>query len=548
VVSPGLESAAIAGVVVAPGGGYAVAWAGGIAVVEELAPGPRWVWWSSRETATPLVAAGIRPRACWDLGAVGALLHGLRRNDAAAVWAAAHGLPEPVKQRGALSLFDVSDHTGPIRDDGQLSSEWLAGGWAEDAASATRWAELALEVQQRQQAALEQLAAPRPGLALLTAHAESAAALLCVELEHDGLPIDRVVAAAMLREIIGEEPADLDAEKKLLRARNDAVLQHFPGSDGVDLRSPEQVRSLLARIGLDLPDTRSWRLEPHAATNSAVAALVSWRKADRVATTYGWRWLDTNVGTDDRLRGPWGVADGGAGRMTAGAGLHNMPAELRPAVRAIPGYVFVGADLGQVEPRVLAAVSRDPELAEAARADDMYAPVAAQLGCDRPTAKVAVLAAMYGQTSGSAGAALKDMDRAYPRAMAFLRAAEAHGRDQRDLRTHGGRLIRFGEPVVSERAVVAGRGRYARNAAIQGPAAELFKAWAATVRAGLAGSRGQIVLCLHDELLLHVPESDAEDARRLLTDALASTTRWWTDTNVRFVASIGVGASWPDVH
>jgi DNA polymerase-1 len=40
-----------------------------------------------------------------------------------------------------------------------------------------------------------------------------------------------------------------------------------------------------------------------------------------------------------------------------------MPAEMRAAVIAEPGRVFVRADLGQIEPRVLAAVSRDKALA-----------------------------------------------------------------------------------------------------------------------------------------------------------------------------------------
>ena len=71
----------------------------------------------------------------------------------------------------------------------------------------------------------------------------------------------------------------------------------------------------------------------------------------------------------------------------------------RRAVVAAAGHVFVRADLGQIEPRVLAAVSRNRALAAATMADDLYAPVAEQLGVDRPTAKVAVLGAMYGQTT-----------------------------------------------------------------------------------------------------------------------------------------------------
>ena len=49
---------------------------------------------------------------------------------------------------------------------------------------------------------------------------------------------------------------------------------------------------------------------------------------------------------------------------------------MRQAVTAEAGHVFVRADLGQIEPRVLAAVSGDPALAAATRADDLYAPVA----------------------------------------------------------------------------------------------------------------------------------------------------------------------------
>ena len=224
--------------------------------------------------------------------------------------------------------------------------------------------------------------------------------------------------------------------------------------------------------------------------------------------------------------------------MTASAGLHNLPAELRPAIAAHPGRLLVRADLGQVEPRVLAVVSGDTGLAAAAREQDMYAPVAAQLGADRPTAKIAVLAAMYGQTSGAAGAALPAMEAAYPTALAHLRAAEATGRDGGELRTWGGRLLRFSG---------GGSGRGARNAVVQGAAAELFKMWAATVRSGLPALDGRVVLCLHDELLLEVPEPAAAAAADLLRSGLAEAAgRWAAGSGVRFVADVSVVRRWSD--
>lgn len=382
-----------------------------------------------------------------------------------------------------------------------------------------------------QEGQLRALPDPRPDpvgppLPLVTAWSESAATVLCTELEHDGLPLDRAEVQRILRETSG------DGE----RATRDApVLAHLQGED-VDLRSPTQVLEALERRGIAVPDTRSWRLEPYRHAHPFVDALLAWRKAERLATTYGTAWLDAHLGADGRLRGPWTPADGGAGRMTAGAGLHSLPAELRTAVAAEPGHLLVRADLGQVEPRVLAVVSGDRALARAAAEDDLYTPVAQQLGCDRPTAKVAVLAAMYGQTTGTAGQALRQMERAYPTALAYLRQAEEAGRVGRDVRTHGGRLVRSG---------TGGAGRYVRNAVVQGAAAELFKAWAAVVRNGLGD--GRIVLCLHDELLLHVPADRAQDAAALLHEALQKVAgHWAAGSGVRFVADVSVVPRWSD--
>jgi DNA polymerase-1 len=369
-----------------------------------------------------------------------------------------------------------------------------------------------------------------------------------VALTATGLPLDRAVAERLIEERVGPRADDPAAAAEQRARRDDEVRDLVPGAHDTDLRNPAQVRELLARIGIDVPDTRSWRLEAFRATHPAVEALLAWRKAERIATTYGYTWLDRHVAPDGRLRGAWTGSDGAAGRMTAQAGLHNLPAELRPAVVAEPGYVFVRADLGQIEPRVLAAVSGDAAFAEATLDADLYSPVAARLGCDRPTAKVAVLAAMYGQTSGAAGEALAGLDRAYPVAMRHLRAAEDEGRAGRDVRTYGGRLVRMWPlPEPTDPAALTGRGRYARNAVVQGSAAELFKMWAVTVRAGLAGTGGEIVLCLHDELLLHVPEAQATETMALVRDALAqSAATWAAGSPVRFVVDVAVVRRWSD--
>jgi DNA polymerase-1 len=229
-----------------------------------------------------------------------------------------------------------------------------------------------------------------------------------------------------------------------------------------------------------------------------------------------------------------------------------MPAHMRDAVVAEPGCIFVRADLGQIEPRVLAAVAGDHALAKAAAEDDMYLPVAAQLGVDRAVAKVAVLGAMYGQTTGHGAVALRALETAYPVAMRHLHEADLAGQVARDLRTYGGRLIRFGGDLVEgtdrdNRSRAAARGRYARNAMVQGAAAELFKVWAVMVRARAAEFGGRIVLCLHDELLVHAPVEHGAAVAELIVDCLADAARHWApNDSVRFVVDVSVIRRWSD--
>jgi len=569
---------------------------------------PRWATWS-QEDAQRLVAQGVRLATCWDVAAVHRLLFGGWRADPGFAWAHLRGLPlDGVPAPGSdaaagmADLFDAAREeefppaqteapqsaagAGPIGADGYLRLDWTRGGWAGSPERLLAWARLARQAAELQRAALEAGAgepgggAAGPGAqvrrgsgrggrgpgeasnadgqagrdaggagtgwAVATVRAESTVELLCAELSADGLPMDRDAAEQVLAGFIGPRPRG-DAEAAAMRAARDgAVLRHAPAGVTADLRSPVQVRSLLAAAGVEVPDTRAWRLEEFKDTSPLVAALLEWRKAERIATTYGYGWLDESLGPDGRLRGAWTGSDGAAGRMTASNGLHNMPAAIRRAVIAAQGHLFVRADLGQIEPRVLAAVSGDPALALATQADDMYLPVAAELGVDRPTAKVAMIAAMYGQTTGHGGVAGRRMRAAYPVAMGYLDSADRAARAGRDLRTYGGRLVRMSGGIASP-ARTAARGRYGRNALVQGAAAELFKMWAVTVRARGPALGARIVLCLHDELLVHVAEEHADAAATLVGDCLAETARRWAPRgDVRFIAETSVVRCWAD--
>lgn len=546
----------------------------------EGAQQPRWLVTSAADARAALVADDIRVDRCWDVAEAHRLLRGGWAAAPPLVWASLTGLdPAGVPTRPTGDLFDfvaapegapTDDPDSPLRPDGHLRVDAFEGSWATTEVRLRAVADLLADLGRRQQEALGALGHRAGG----TAHSESAAAILCLELERDGLPVDRPTAEELIELAAGPRPTSEADALRIRSERDRAVLDHAPGRESTDLRNPAQVRELLAAVGVQVPNTRAHVLEPFRSTHPLVEALLRWRKDERISTTYGYRWLDEHVGADDRLRGGWSACDGAAGRMTAQNGLHNLPAPLRPAIAAAGGHVFVRADLGQIEPRVLAVVSGDRAFAEATRSDDLYAPVAAKLRIERPVAKIAVLAAMYGQRSGSAGEALKDLERAYPVAMRLLDDAYAAGVARRPLRTFGGRLIALDRILVADPAdsdaptssdpaggreaagpavlrpgpgqgIDAARGRFARNAIIQGAAAELFKAWAATVRHAVAPLGAAIVLCLHDELLVHAPEEHADEVAALVGSCLEDSARRWSGTDrVRFVADTSTIRRW----
>jgi DNA polymerase-1 len=564
---------------VATDAGELPATAAAVAVAEERLR-PRWTVWS-QQAAQVLIGHGVKLATCWDVAAVHRLLFGGWRADPGYAWACLHGqqLEEVPVVTGEPDLFSAADDAAERPAFGavealaaarlqlaRLTSQDGAGydDASQDRVSQDRANQDRISHDRVTQGRISQDRVNQDRISqdrisqdrisqdrasqdrVSTARCESTAELLCAELSADGLPVGLAAAEKLLTQIIGPRPRGPSDAAAIRAARDALVLRHAPDGVTADLRSPVQVKSLLAAAGIDVPDTRRQRLEEYRERSALVAALLDWRKAERFATTYGYAWLDEHLGPDGRLRGSWTGSDGAAGRMTASSGLHNMPAAFRQAVLAEDGHRFVRADLGQIEPRVLAAVSGDAALAAAAATEDMYLPVAAQLGVDRPTAKVAMIAAMYGQTTGHGGVAGRRMRTAYPVAMGYLDAADRSARAGRDLRTYGGRLLRMSSGGSA--AHEAARGRYGRNAVVQGAAAELFKMWAVTVRARTAPLGAQIVLCLHDELLVHVPAARAEQTAELVSSCLAEAASRWAPPGcrVRFIADITTAGSWAE--
>ena len=181
--------------------------------------------------------------------------------------------------------------------------------------------------------------------------------------------------------------------------------------------------------------------------------------------------------------------------------------------------------------------------------------MAAQLDVDRATAKVAVLGAMYGQTTGHGAQALRRLDAVYPVGDA-LPPRRRRGRSGRAAHPHVRRPVdplrsTNANDVTEREARRVGRwrmGRYGRNAMIQGAAAELFKRGPA-LRAGSPATvwppRSSCACTTSSSSTPRSPRPTPSPASSP-TASQEAATGWAPDDTVHFVADLSVVPRWSD--
>lgn len=188
-----------------------------------------------------------------------------------------------------------------------------------------------------------------------------------------------------------------------------------------------------------MKSTRRWELEE--LDHPAVEPLIQYKKLYRIWTAHGWSWLQDWV-RDGRFRPEYQPGGTVSGRWTTnGGGALQIPKVIRQAVVADDGWRLVVADADQMEPRVLAAISRDRGLMEVAGHDgDLYTALSDRaFHGDRDHAKIALLGAIYGQTSGDGLKNLAALRRRFPLAVAYVDDAAKEGEEGRLVRTWLGR-------------------------------------------------------------------------------------------------------------
>lgn len=462
--------------------------------------GPRWVWDDTARWYPPLLAAGVRVERAHDLR----LCHHLLRRAPAVDPSLLDGEESghwdrlgPATPRPP-ALFPLDDHVEHLRADLEHDRQL-------DAVAAS---------------------SESTRLALLLA-AESSGALAAAEMTYAGVPWRVDVHERLLTDLLGRRPPR-GSRPHLLEALADEVRTAF-ATPALNPDSRPELLAALRRADLDVLDTRASSLR--ALEHPGIAPLLRYKELAHLFHTNGWAWIEAWV-SGNRFRPSYQPAGSSTGRWSSnGGGALSFPLQVRPAAVADDGWVFVVADVAQLEPRVLAGMSGDRALARAARGTDLYqGMVDAGAVATRNEAKLGLLGAMYGATSGESGRMVTGLTRRYPAAFGLVEEAARSGERGQVVRT----LLGRGSPSLgdawapdpdaapldpeSQTRHRRAYGRFTRNFVVQGTGAEWALCWIADLRnrlwrlpgTGPLDARPHLVFFLHDEVLVHTPAVLAE--------------------------------------
>ncbi len=499
---------------------------------------PRWVWDDTARWYPPLLAAGVRVERCHDLR----LCHRLLRR--------APAVDDQLLEGEESALWDrlrAAEASDPVLFSADDASEHLRA----DVEDALQLAAVA--------------ASPESARLDLLLAAESAGALVAAEMTHAGVPWRVDVHEALLTELLGPRPPR-GARPRLLEDLADDV-RRILAAPGLNPDSRPHLLTALRRAGIEVPDTRRSTLR--AVEHPVVEPLVRYKQLAHLFSTNGWAWIDQWV-SGGRFRPVYQPAGSATGRWSSnGGGALSFPVQVRSAAVADDDWVLVVADVAQLEPRVLAGMSGDRALARAARGVDLYQGMVDDGAvATRQDAKLGLLGAMYGATSGDSGRMVAGLTRRYPAAFGLVEEAARAGERGQVVRTLLGRgcpALGGGSWDESPDAPPAdledqdrhrrAYGRFTRNFVVQGTGAEWALCWIADLRNrlwrlgsdGPLDARPHLVFFLHDEVVVHCPAALADAVAAEVTAAAATAgSLLFRELAVDFPLNISVVRSYAD--
>ncbi len=347
--------------------------------------------------------------------------------------------------------------------------------------------------------------------------------------------------------------------------------------------SPPQLAALLydelglrsARRTKTGRSTDAQSLEALREEHPIVPLVLEWRQVTKLKSTYVDSLPQLVDGDDGRVHTSFNQAVAATGRLSSSdPNLQNIPirSELGRRIRAAfvpgePGWVLVSADYSQIELRVLAHLSQDPQLLAAfAGGADIHSDTAAQVfgvGAgevspdQRRMAKVVNFGILYGLSSfglsrdlGIATDVADDFIKryfaTYSGVRAYLDQVRDGARRQGYVATILGRRRYLSDINASNRQVREASERMAINMPIQGSAADIMKLGMIRTAQALAAarSRARILLQVHDELVFEAPAEEAGETAELAAQAMSGALA----LSVPLVVDLKTGPNWRDLE
>ncbi len=430
--------------------------------------------------------------------------------------------------------------------------------------------EMALQVHQALWPQIEADGDAHRGLRFIYEQIEMPASQVLARIERNGVLIDAALLSRQSQEL-AERMVALEAEAYAIAG------QPF------NMGSPKQIGDILfTKLGLPVkkktatgaPSTDEEVLQELAADYPLPARILDHRSLAKLKGTYTDKLpLMVNPATG-RVHTNYAQAVAVTGRLASNdPNLQNIPIRtpegrrVREAFIAPPGHHIVSADYSQIELRIMAHISEDPALLRAfaegidvhrATASEVFGvPVPEVSSEQRRYAKVINFGLIYGMGAfglasnlGIEQKAAKDyIDRYFARfagVRRYMDETRVTAKEKGYVETVFGRRLWLPEINSGNGPRRSGAERQAINAPMQGTAADLIKLAMIAVQLALdaEGRATRMVMQVHDELVLEVPDAELDWARLAVPRLMAGVAQ----LRVPLLAEVGVGPNWEQAH
>ncbi len=350
-----------------------------------------------------------------------------------------------------------------------------------------------------------------------------------------------------------------------------------------NLGSPKQLQEILfGKLGIKplkktpsgTPSTDEDVLQELALDYPLPKVLLEYRGLAKLKSTYTDKLPRMINPATGRVHTSYNQAVAITGRLASSdPNLQNIPVRsaegrrIREAFIAPKGSVIVSADYSQIELRIMAHLSQDNGMLDAfANNEDIHRATAAEIfGVDRENvdneqrryAKVINFGLIYGMSAfglaqnlnierSAAQSYIERYFARYPGVREYMQNTREIAKQQGYVETYFGRRLWVPEINSPNGMRRAGAERAAINAPMQGTAADLIKLAMIAVDKWLKDKKLQskLIMQVHDELVLEVPESELELVKQRLPELMQHVAK----LDVPLLAEVGVGINWESAH